>query len=222
MDERQPPISSDSLHTRVVRFATVMLCAALCSAVVGAVGVKPGGSGRTLGSGSAPPEGAPAAPSFEPVEMVAVDGLGQAVAPRGPVTPPSIAATSELLRPVGSQVVSPAVVPKPAPPRLAPIRIMRMEVTAYCHCVRCCGPAAQGVTASGKSVRYNGGLFVAADTNVLPFGTRLVIPGYAGNQPVEVIDRGGAIKGHKLDVYYPSHGVAREWGRRFVDVIVLE
>ena len=96
-----------------------------------------------------------------------------------------------------------------------------MEVTAYCPCTRCCGPQAQGLTASGKRVSYNNGLFVAADTRLLPFGTRLQIPGYADEQPVEVIDRGGAIKGHKLDVYFHSHQAAREWGRRWVVVSVL-
>ncbi len=97
-----------------------------------------------------------------------------------------------------------------------------MEVTAYCACKICCGPKAQGITASGKRVSYNNGLFVAADTSILPFGTKLQIPGYAGGRPVEVIDRGGAIKGRKLDVYYRTHGEARIWGRRWVEVLVVE
>ena len=29
-------------------------------------------------------------------------------------------------------------------------RIVMMEVTAYCPCKKCCGPKAQGITASGK------------------------------------------------------------------------
>jgi 3D (Asp-Asp-Asp) domain-containing protein len=106
---------------------------------------------------------------------------------------------------------------------LAPrTRVVRMEVTAYCPCTRCCGPGAQGITASGKLVDYNGGKFVAADTRLLPFGSRLSIPGYADNAPVEVIDRGGAIKGHKLDLYFPTHAEALLWGRQHVDVTVYE
>ena len=69
---------------------------------------------------------------------------------------------------------------------------------------------------------HNGGRFVAADTSLLPFGTKLVIPGYAGDEAVEVIDRGGAIKGHKLDLYFPTHEEALEWGRQWVDVTVIE
>lgn len=101
-------------------------------------------------------------------------------------------------------------------------RVMLMEVTAYCPCPKCCGPQAQGITASGKTVDYADGRFVAADTRLLPFGTRVSVPGYHDGQPVEVIDRGGAIKGNKLDVYFPSHQTALEWGRRQVPVTILD
>lgn len=100
-------------------------------------------------------------------------------------------------------------------------RIVWMEVTAYCACPKCCGPNAQGITASGKLIDYHGGKFVAADTNVLPFGTRLLIPGYDANT-VEVIDRGGAIKGNKLDVFFSTHQDALQWGRQWVPVTVID
>jgi 3D (Asp-Asp-Asp) domain-containing protein len=100
-------------------------------------------------------------------------------------------------------------------------RVIWMEVTAYCACPKCCGPMAKGITASGKLVNYNGGKFVAADTSMLPFGTKLVIPGYAG-KPVEVIDRGSAIKGNKLDVFFASHQEALKWGRQNIAVTVVE
>lgn len=100
-------------------------------------------------------------------------------------------------------------------------RTVMMEVTAYCACVKCCGPNAIGLTASGKDISYNSGKFVAADTSVLPFGTKLIIPGYHG-QAVEVIDRGGAIKGNKLDVFFPTHQEALVWGRQHVAVTVVE
>ena len=98
-----------------------------------------------------------------------------------------------------------------------------MEVTAYCACPKCCGAKAAGITASGKRVNYNGGRFVAADTRLLPFGTRLVIPGYHEQTPggVEVVDRGRDIKGKRLDVFFASHSAAKAWGRRMVKVGVL-
>ena len=105
----------------------------------------------------------------------------------------------------------------PAPPQP---RIIRMEVTAYCPCSRCCGPNAAGITASGEHVSANDGRFVAADTS-LPFGTRIIIPGYA-DAPVPVLDRGGAIRGNRLDVYFDSHEAALEWGRQTLDVAILD
>lgn len=54
--------------------------------------------------------------------------------------------------------------------------IVRMLVTAYCPCPKCCGENAAGITASGKLVDYNNGHFVAADPS-LHFGTKVIIPG---------------------------------------------
>lgn len=101
-------------------------------------------------------------------------------------------------------------------------RVIWMEVTAYCGCTKCCGPHAHGLTASGRSISYNGGLFVAADTKLFKFGTKLEVPGYADGQPVEVIDRGGAIKGYHLDVFFPTHEQARQWGRKWLAVTIVE
>ena len=101
-------------------------------------------------------------------------------------------------------------------------RVVIMEVTAYCPCKKCCGPKAQGITASGKRVNFNNGLFVAADKKVFDFHTKLKIPGYANEQPVPVLDRGGAIKGNKLDVFFPSHQQALKWGRQKIAVTVVE
>ncbi len=148
-----------------------------------------------------------------------------------PVAPQSVAAreANRQVSPVSASVGSTELlhdVVEPAAPETtvaAPHggRTVWMEVTAYCPCAKCCGPNAAGITASGKDITYNAGRFVAADTAMLPFGTKLLIPGY-DMQPVEVIDRGGAIKGNRLDVFFPSHEEALEWGRRVVAVRVVE
>lgn len=121
-------------------------------------------------------------------------------------------------------VVAPAsVVPviETKVPELPKFRTIEMEVTAYCPCTKCCGPKAQGITASGKHVSHNDGEFVAADKK-FAFGTKLIIPGYASGKIVEVLDRGGAIKGNKLDVYFDSHTEALKWGRQKLTVTVVE
>ena len=92
----------------------------------------------------------------------------------------------------------------------------RMKVTAYCACEKCCGANARGLTASGKPVSYNGGKFVAGPKD-LPFGTTVHVPGYG---TVKVIDRGGAIQGNRLDVYFQDHRKAREWGIKYMTVKV--
>jgi hypothetical protein len=57
---------------------------------------------------------------------------------------------------------------------------------------------------------------IAADTDYYPFGTRMYIPGWGWGV---VTDRGGAIKGpDRLDILFPSHRKANEWGRRQVEV----
>lgn len=107
-----------------------------------------------------------------------------------------------------------------AKPALPVRRMVKMQVTAYCPCPKCCGPDAAGITASGKLVTYNAGRFVAADAS-LPFGTKLIIPGYEST-PVEVLDRGGAIRGNRIDVFFATHQQALTWGRRNLQVTILE
>jgi 3D (Asp-Asp-Asp) domain-containing protein len=101
-------------------------------------------------------------------------------------------------------------------------RTIRMLVTAYCPCAKCCGKYADGITASGKPVTANGGFFVAADPKVLPMHTKLSVPGYFQAAPVPVYDTGGKIKGNRLDVFFPTHAEAKAWGARWLDVVVYE
>ena len=87
------------------------------------------------------------------------------------------------------------------------------RVTAYCPGECCCGKWADGITASGRRAT---GLIVAAPPNI-PFGTVLDIPGYGW---ASVEDRGGAIKGMRLDVLFPTHQEALNWGVQYLDVTV--
>jgi 3D (Asp-Asp-Asp) domain-containing protein len=93
-----------------------------------------------------------------------------------------------------------------------------MRVTAYCPCPKCCGQYSDGVTACGHETKP-GDVFVAADKRY-SFGTEMIISGYNDGQPVKVLDRGGAIRGNRLDVFFGSHQEALEWGVRHLDVKV--
>lgn len=91
-----------------------------------------------------------------------------------------------------------------------------IKVTAYCPCEICCGKWADGQTASGYWIQP-GDRFVAAPKHI-PFGTKMIIPGYNNDKPVEVKDRGGAITVSRLDVYFDDHQEALIWGVQYLEI----
>lgn len=109
-----------------------------------------------------------------------------------------------------------------------PARVIWMTVTAYSPDPRSCGDSADGITATLHCVTTNGHNLVAADPKILAYGSMLTIPGYAigaGAGPrepaiVPVLDCGGAIKGYRLDVLFPTHEEALAWGVRELPVTV--
>jgi 3D (Asp-Asp-Asp) domain-containing protein len=204
------------LSRRVARVVVVGLSAALSVGLIGAVNAK------TEPRAAETP--APAAMKAEAVRPAIVLPSLLASKARAEIRTADAVSAAATERADTVELLHDENEPLPvAPPAPQPVlKVRRMLVTAYCPCRKCCGPNAQGLTASGLPVSHNGGRFVAADTSVLGFGTKLVIPGYADGQAVEVIDRGGAIKGDRLDVYFPSHAEALQWGRQWVDVIVVD
>lgn len=92
--------------------------------------------------------------------------------------------------------------------------IRNIKVTAYCPCELCCGKWSDGYTASGHKIGKDD-KFVAAPLSI-PFGMMLVVPGYNDGKPVPVLDRGGAIRGNRLDVFFDSHKEALEWGVKWL------
>ncbi|MHC5164498.1 MAG: 3D domain-containing protein [Planctomycetota bacterium] len=95
---------------------------------------------------------------------------------------------------------------------------LRMRVTGYCPCSKCCGDFSDGITANNHRIQP-GDVFVAAD-KLYPFGTKMVIEGYNSSQAVKVMDRGGAIKGNRLDLFFHTHQQALEWGVQHLDVLI--
>ncbi len=110
-------------------------------------------------------------------------------------------------------------------------------VTGYCNCGECCGwrkrwfffgapvynygkskgkPKKVGRTVTGTTAKHG---TIAADPKVFKFGTKLFVPGY-GTGTVE--DVGGSIKGKHIDVWFPTHEQAREWGNRQLPVETLK
>ena len=89
------------------------------------------------------------------------------------------------------------------------------NASAYCACVKCCGKT-NGITASGT--KATAGRTIAAPKNYA-FGTKIEIAGM-GTYIVE--DRGSAITGNKIDIYFDSHAEALKFGRRNLQIKVLD
>lgn len=87
-------------------------------------------------------------------------------------------------------------------------------LTAYCPCEICCGQwsnTENPVTASGNPAVE--GVTIAAPSE-FAFGTELVINGHT----YVVQDRGGAITGNHLDVYFSTHEKALNFAMGYYDV----
>lgn len=104
------------------------------------------------------------------------------------------------------------VVARPAPV----YSVVRVRVSAYCPCARCCGRMT-GQTSTQTSAWVPG---VAADQSWLTAGTRVEVPGY-GRTVVD--DTGGRMKKKywngipRLDVRFTYHWEARQWGIQYLD-----
>lgn len=76
-----------------------------------------------------------------------------------------------------------------------------------------------GITYSGVKVRRDDYSTIAADLRIFPIGTVLYIPGYGYGV---VADKGGAIRGHKIDLYFETkQDVFKQWGKKAVDVYIV-
>ena len=113
------------------------------------------------------------------------------------------------------------------PPRSSKSIERVVTVTGYCKCGKCCswhrnwffrpvfshgankGKRKEvGITANGAKAKRG---TIAADTSKYPFGTIMYISGYGYGR---VEDRGGAIKGEHIDLFFRSHKEALQWGKR--------
>lgn len=91
---------------------------------------------------------------------------------------------------------------------------VKFTATAYCGCTKCCGKST-GKTASGTIA--TAGRTVAMSSSY-SFGTKIEIQGM-GTYIVE--DRGGAIEGNRIDIFFSNHQKALDFGRRTVYLKVL-
>jgi 3D (Asp-Asp-Asp) domain-containing protein len=117
-------------------------------------------------------------------------------------------------------------IPKPtAEPKTIMVSLGTFEFTAYGPCEKCCGKYGRNrpidedgnllvYTASGELAKE--GVTIAADTDILPFGSKVIVDSHE----YIVQDRGGVIKGNKIDVYFENHQDALEFGVQYKEVFI--
>jgi len=103
----------------------------------------------------------------------------------------------------------PPEIKKPNAPTALNIAPQLFTATAY---------ALRGRTSSGRTVARG---LIAADGRVLPLGTRVRLEAGAYSGEYIVADRGGAVRGRRIDIWMPTTGEARRFGRRAVKLTIL-
>lgn len=96
--------------------------------------------------------------------------------------------------------------------------VKEFTVSASAYTANCNG--CSGITSTGINLKRNpDAKVIAVDPSIIPLGTKVYVEGYgyaiAG-------DTGGAIKGNKIDVFFPSKSEAYKWGRKDVKIKILK
>lgn len=140
---------------------------------------------------------------------------------------PSVQATelSVITTPIETTSPSPTAEPEQTEPEY--VSLGEFKLTAYCGCSICCGKWGEKrpVDSDGKTIVMTAGSYraiegktVAADIGILPYGTKI----YIGGHEYTVQDRGGAINGNKIDIYFDNHQDAVDFGVQHKEVFVLK
>lgn len=100
-----------------------------------------------------------------------------------------------------------------AQPEGKTITVTATAYTAYCE-------GCSGTTAIGIDLRSNPNQkVIAVDPRVIPLGSKVYVEGYG-----EAIagDTGGAIKGNRIDLFIPNYANAIDFGKRTLEVTILD
>jgi 3D (Asp-Asp-Asp) domain-containing protein len=92
---------------------------------------------------------------------------------------------------------------------------LTVTATAYtANCEGCSGTTKTGIDLIANPDKK----VIAVDPDIIPLGSKVHVEGYG-----EAIagDIGGAITGNRIDVFIPSESKAKKWGRKEVEVKIL-
>ena len=95
-------------------------------------------------------------------------------------------------------------------------KTVTVEATAY---TAMCAEGCTGITATGVNLKDNPNKkVIAVDPSVIPLGSKVYVPGYG---TAIAADTGGGIDGHEIDIHVPNESQATSWGRRNIEVQVI-
>ncbi|SCH36572.1 MULTISPECIES: 3D domain-containing protein [unclassified Romboutsia] len=86
-------------------------------------------------------------------------------------------------------------------------KYMSVVATAY---------TGHGITATGTTPKWG---TIAVDPSIIPYGTKVYIPQF--NKTFIAEDCGGAIKGNKIDIYMNNEDSVYNWGRKTIDIYIV-
>jgi uncharacterized protein YabE (DUF348 family) len=113
---------------------------------------------------------------------------------------------------VGTKVNSPQIVS-----RGSGTVSQEFYVTATAYTANCNG--CSGRTRTGINLRSNPNMkVIAVDPRIIPLGSKVYIEGYGY---AIAADTGSAIRGYKIDVFFPEQSSAFRWGRKRVKIKVI-
>lgn len=94
-------------------------------------------------------------------------------------------------------------------------KVITVSASAYtANCKGC-----SGITKTGVNLKSNPNQkVIAVDPTVIPLGSKVYVEGYGHATAADI---GGAIKGHKIDVFIPKQSDALKWGRKQVKVTII-
>lgn len=99
---------------------------------------------------------------------------------------------------------------------LRTLTVVATAYTAYCN-------GCSGTTANGLDLRANpNSKVIAVDPRLIKLGSKVELLNNGVSMGVyTAADTGGAIKGHKIDIFMSSKSRALEWGRQTISLRVL-
>ncbi|MGL6105178.1 G5 domain-containing protein [Romboutsia sp.] len=91
--------------------------------------------------------------------------------------------------------------------RVGKSEYMKVVATAY---------AGDTITSTGTAPKWG---TIAIDPRIIPYGSKVYIPIF--NMIFTAEDCGGAIKGNRIDIFMYSESQCNDWGRRSIDIYIV-